>query len=132
MWLFVFSAFALVFCIGVFFRKFVIEKYFGSDIKFESRSHDFGAIERDTPVATWFIFENTGILPLKINNVITSCDCTTFQFPHKQINRGEKDSIYVRFDASKKDNFYQQIYVYSNANKTPIALYIIGECVARE
>jgi len=131
-WLFVFSAFVLTFCTGVLIRRFVIIKYFAPDIKFESRSHDFGEIERDIPVSTWFKFENIGIMPLQIKNVISSCDCTTFQFPQNKINCGGKDSIFVRFDASKKDNFYQQIYIYSNATEIPIALYIVGACVDKE
>jgi hypothetical protein len=128
-WTAVIIVFAIAFGTGSFIRKSILQSLFAPKIIFHKKSHDFGKIERDKPVGTWFIFTNTGKMPLRIKNVVTSCDCTTAKYPDYGIKANRKDSIYIRFDASKKSNFYQQIYVFSNATETPIALYIIGECM---
>ena len=131
-WLLVILAFFLAFFIGFVIRTQVLPRYFYAELKFKEYTHDFGAIKRDIPVETWFVFKNTGNKSLIIKDILTSCDCTTFQFPQYSINPGEKDSIRVVFDATKRNFFKQQIYVYSNATKTPVALYIVGDCVESE
>lgn len=59
--------------------------------------HDFGVIEKETPVSTIFTIKNTGENPLTINDAKASCGCTVPRKPEKPILPGETGELEVTF-----------------------------------
>jgi len=70
--------------------------------------HDFGVIEKETPVTTIFTVKNTGDNPLTINDAKASCGCTVPRKPEKPILPGETGELEVTF-TSKPNQAGQNI-----------------------
>ncbi|MFZ1702995.1 MAG: DUF1573 domain-containing protein [Saprospiraceae bacterium] len=49
-----------------------------------------------------FVFTNTGTDAIEID-IMSSCDCTTLDWPRKAIKPGQKAIINVTFDSTKKE-----------------------------
>jgi hypothetical protein len=77
----------------------------------------------------YFVFENTGNLPLIIQEANTSCPCAQAKFPIYPILPGQRDSILVTFDTNQKA-YHQdrKIEIISNVKKKTflgIKVYVI-------
>lgn len=70
--------------------------------------HDFGVIEKETPVSTIFTVKNTGDNPLTINDAKASCGCTVPRKPEEPILPGETGELEVTF-TSKPNQAGQNI-----------------------
>ncbi|MEX1190477.1 MAG: DUF1573 domain-containing protein [Brumimicrobium sp.] len=70
--------------------------------------HDFGEIEKESPVSTIFTVKNTGDKPLTINDAKASCGCTVPRKPEKPILPGETGELEVTF-TSKPNQAGQEI-----------------------
>lgn len=71
---------------------------------FESKTIDFGNIkEADGPVAGSFFFVNSSGGDVKIENVSTSCNCTTLDFPLRPILKGEFCELPVRLNPANME-----------------------------
>lgn len=70
--------------------------------------HDFGVIDKETPVSTIFTVKNTGDQPLTINDAKASCGCTVPRKPEKPILPGETGELEVIF-TSKPNQAGQNI-----------------------
>jgi hypothetical protein len=64
-----------------------------------SASHDFGRIYSNWDVQHVFGIENQGDADLLINNLVTSCGCTTATLTSSLIGPGERADLAVTFDA---------------------------------
>jgi hypothetical protein len=64
-----------------------------------SASHDFGRIYSNWDVEHVFGIENQGDAELLINNLVTSCGCTTATLTSNLIGPGERADLAVTFDA---------------------------------
>ena len=97
-------------------------------LKFEKDNHDFGAIEKGDKKTTAFEFQNTGKGVLIIEDVKTSCGCTTATPEKREYQPGEKGSIPVTFDSSRFSNkITKTITVFSNDPENPkYYLKIVG------
>lgn len=92
------------------------EEVDGPQITFEVSSHDFGDIEQGEKVNYVFKFENTGIQPLILSNVLTTCGCTATSWPRDPIAPGEGGEIAVSFNsAGKMGKQNKVVTVVSNA-----------------
>ena len=71
--------------------------------------------EGDT-LSHYFVFENKGMKPLKIERYEVECDCTVLKFPNYEIQPGAKDSVQLIFDTNGKYYFQDRtVLIYSNA-----------------
>jgi len=97
-------------------------------LKFEKDNHDFGAIEKGDKKTTTFEFQNVGKDVLIIEDVKTSCGCTTATPEKREYKPGEKGSIPVTFDSSRFSNkITKTITVFSNDPENPkYYLKIVG------
>lgn len=59
--------------------------------------HDFGTVDKETPVSTVFTVKNTGDKPLTINDAQASCGCTVPRKPEEPILPGETGEVEVTF-----------------------------------
>ena len=89
-------------------------------IKFNKDIHDFGTIEKGSKVVTEFEFVNNGKSVLTIEDVKTSCGCTTATPEKKEYQPGEKGIIPVTFDSSRfSHKITKTITVFSNDPENP-------------
>lgn len=85
-------------------------------IKFQSDNYDFGDVKHEGEVSCTFVYENTGMAPLVIDHVSSSCGCTTTDWSDSPLLPGERQSLKVHFDAAEPGPFRKTIVVYSNSN----------------
>ncbi len=102
-----------------------------SAIKFEYSSYDFGDIAYDSDGKCYFPFKNTSAIPLVINRVMTSCGCTSPEWPKKPVQPKEKESLSVTYNTKITGNFRKVITVYSNAEGSPHKLIIEGNVTSK-
>ena len=72
------------------------------EMTFDNELIHLGKVKRGDTRKFDFVFTNTGIDPIEID-IISSCDCTTLDWPRKQIKPGQKGTINVTFDSTKKE-----------------------------
>ena len=74
-----------------------------AEFSFSDRTtHKWDKVNEGDQLKHYFVFENTGEVPLLINDALVSCDCTKIQFPVYPIAPNQKDSILVSFDTDQK------------------------------
>lgn len=69
---------------------------------------------------------NIGKAPLVINDVITSCGCTTVEYIREPILPGGKTMLKIRYKSERPEHFNKTITVYCNAENAPLKLKITG------
>ncbi len=92
------------------------------EIRVTPTSHDFGEIPKEAVNYT-FTVENTGIGPLEIKKVSTSCACTTAKIDSERIEQGQSASMLVTFDPNAmekiEENVFRIVYIKSNDPEQP-------------
>ncbi|RAV30591.1 DUF1573 domain-containing protein [Sinomicrobium soli] len=87
-------------------------------IEFDKREHDFGTIQRGTPVETIFKFTNTGDAPLVITDASSSCGCTVPEYPkNKPIAPGETGELLVKYNGSGQASVSKTVTIVTNTEK---------------
>lgn len=76
---------------------------------------------------TAFKIENTGKYPLIINDVTTSCGCTSVNYSKEPVRPGDSISLQVTYKADHPEHFDKTITVYCNANPSLVHLKIMGD-----
>jgi hypothetical protein len=102
-------------------------------IQFSEVKHDFGNIkERDGHVSHVFTFKNTGNAPLVIQNVETSCGCTSPEYTKEPVQPGKSGIVKATFDPSGRPNYFDKnLTVISNAENNKVVLNIKGNVEAK-
>jgi len=102
-------------------------------IVFEKETHDFGKIkEEDGPVSYDFVFTNTGSQPLIIQNVRTSCGCTSPEWTKDPVLPGKKGFVRATYNpAGRPGPFNKSITVISNAENSSVTLFIKGDVIPK-
>jgi Protein of unknown function (DUF1573) len=114
--------------------QFSIAQQRKASISFNKTAHNFGKIkEADGLVSTVFEFVNTGNVPVIIQDVQTSCGCTTPEYSKQPVRAGEKGFVKAVFDpAGRPGSFTKEITVKSNAENSPMVLKITGTVEQKE
>lgn len=96
---------------------------------FGTTKHDFGKIkEKGGKVDVTFTFTNMGAEPIVINDVKSSCGCTTPSWSKKPVAPGAKGSITAVYNPlHRPGKFHKTVTITSNAKNSPITLQITGE-----
>jgi len=93
----------------------------------DSASFDFGSIQEGAVVEHTFRFKNEGEYPLILNNITSSCGCTTPEWPKEPIGPNATSSIKVRFDSKNKSGpQVKTITVYANTEPAYSELRLKG------
>lgn len=102
-------------------------------IEFQAKTHDFGELSEGGLATCDFIFTNTGKSPLVIQRVVTSCGCTTPEYPKEPIAAEASASIKVSYNTLNRPGaFHKTITVYSNDPNAPcVVLLITGNVIAK-
>jgi len=96
-------------------------------IEFETTKHDFGIITVGADGSFSFKFKNTGLEPLIIQGVRSSCGCTIAKKPNAPILPGASNTILVRYDTRRIGVFHKTITITTNADNATVVLVIRGE-----
>lgn len=74
-----------------------------------------------------FMIYNVGKRPLVINDVTTSCGCTSVDYPKQPVRPGDSISLQVNYKADHPEHFDKTITVYCNTDPSLIQLKITGD-----
>jgi hypothetical protein len=98
-------------------------------VTFNEKKHDFGLIpEKGGNVNFDFILTNNSKKVLLINNVKTSCGCTTPSWTKTPIEPKKSGKITVSYNPNgQRGSFLKSITIYTNLSATPLTLQISGE-----
>jgi hypothetical protein len=102
-------------------------------IQFLEEKHDFGNVkEANGPVSHVFTFKNTGNTPLVIQNVETSCGCTSPEYTKEPVQPGKSGIVKATFDPSGRPSYFDKsLTVISNAANSRVILNIKGNVEAK-
>jgi hypothetical protein len=98
-------------------------------ITFEKTTHDYGTVTKGGDGTCEFKFKNTGVEPLILSNVTSSCGCTVPEWPREPVLKGKSASIKVKYDSNRVGPINKTITVVSNASNATIQLRIVGNVV---
>ncbi|HLW29826.1 MAG TPA: DUF1573 domain-containing protein [Brumimicrobium sp.] len=78
-----------------------------AEFNFSSKPiHKWDKAHEGEQLQHYFVFENSGEVPLIINKALVTCSCTKVEYPKNPVLPKHKDSILVRFDTNQK--YYMQ------------------------
>jgi len=101
--------------------------FFSSKVEWLSPTrHDFGDIRQGVPVQVDFAYRNVSGEMLTIDNVRTTCSCTTPDWSEEMVANGDTSSIQITYDARKTGYFRKKITVYFTGQQGAEKLYIEG------
>jgi hypothetical protein len=98
-------------------------------ISFDKTTHDYGTVTKGGDGTCEFKFKNTGVEPLILSNVSSSCGCTVPEWPREPIMKGKSASIKVKYDTNRIGQINKTITVMSNAKESSVQLRIVGNVI---
>jgi hypothetical protein len=88
------------------------------EIELKEAEFDFGKIPQGKPVYHFFEIVNKGAEALKIENVQSSCGCTTPEWSKEPIAKGASSKIKVGYNSAAEGSFEKYISIQYNGNHT--------------
>ena len=97
-------------------------------LSFREKTYDFGKIlEKDGKVSHTFIFENTGTVPVLIDEIASGCGCTTHDYPKEPVLPGQTGKVTIIYNPLYRSGFFsKEVVVYSNNHKNINRLWVKG------
>ena len=74
-----------------------------------------------------FTLKNTGNKPLVVQDVDTSCGCTSVSYSKEPVQPGGELKLEVTYTAEHPEHFNKTIMVYCNMESSPLVLKIMGD-----
>ena len=96
-------------------------------IQFEQNTQEMGTLLWHSPKTVVFKFTNKSTSTLTIKEVRTDCGCTVVNWTKEGIEPGASAQITATYDAELLGHFTKRIAVYTNQEKEPYLLSIIGQ-----
>ncbi|MCQ2238974.1 MAG: DUF1573 domain-containing protein [Bacteroidaceae bacterium] len=87
---------------------------------------ELGTLRLGTPVKRSVGISNIGRNALLIKDVITSCDCVRATPSSEAVNPGESAEIQIEFTPEEAGEFFKDVYIYCNAEDSPVCVQIHG------
>ena len=104
-----------------------VEAQNGPKFQFVTEVIDFGEIKKGDDGVRVFEFTNVGNKPLILENVYSSCGCTTPSWTNTPVAPGETGEITVEYNTDIVGPIRRTITIYSNADENPKAIKIKGK-----
>lgn len=93
---------------------------------------EFGEVKAGATKTMNVTFTNTGIKPLIISNVYTTCGCTEVDYPREPFMPGKSGILKVSYSATEGEGFFSKIItVYTNAKNNKESFKIEGIVVPK-
>ena len=99
----------------------------GAEIQFDKLTVDFGTLKVGDVKTVTITFTNIGKKPLILDDVISSCDCTTVDWSKQPIMPGKKGTIKATYTAKHTGLISKRLTVLYNANTDRVILQLKGE-----
>lgn len=96
-------------------------------IKVQEQSISLGRFDWKEEQKVKFTIQNIDEHPLIINDVTTSCGCTSVDYSKEPVRPGESITLQVTYKADYPEHFDKTITVYCNANPSLVHLKIMGD-----
>ena len=93
--------------------------------------HDFGEFEQFDMQQVEFKFKNNTDGPIVIENVRTTCGCTSPDWSEEPIPADSISQIRIEYDARKLGYFYKKVKVYFKEVKKGTKLIVEGEVIEK-
>ena len=87
---------------------------------------DLGTFDWKKQKSCEFILTNIGQELLVVDNVITSCGCTTVEYSKTPVQPEKNLTLKVKYTADRPEYFNKTTTVYCNEKDSPILLNISG------
>lgn len=100
-----------------------------TDIQIGEKTISLGEFNWQEEQNVVFVIQNIGKQSLVVNNIVTSCGCTTVEYDKEPVQLGKSLSIKVKYKADHPEYFNKTITVYCNVEDTPIELKIAGNAM---
>lgn len=110
------------------------DKQQNGDAKFATLVHDFGKVAEEVgSVSCEFQFTNTGKKPLIIQDIRTSCGCTTPSYTKDPVLPGKTGTIKISYSTiGRIGSFDKKITIFTNEPDNVYTLTIKGEVLPRK
>ena len=103
------------------------KKLLTTEIEVKEQTISLGRFNWKEEKKAVFKIKNIGDRPLVINDVATSCGCTSVDYPKEPVRPGDSLSLQVTYKADHPEHFDKTITVYCNANPSLVRLKITGD-----
>ncbi len=101
-------------------------------VEWDKIEHDFGVLEHRKPVKTTFVFKNISDDSIRIDNIRTTCGCTSPIWSNEYVMSGDTSHIVIEYDSQDKGEFYKQIKVFFRKQRKAEKLLIYGDVLPGE
>lgn len=108
---------------------FLLGQHPNSKVNWDKDEHDFGELKKGEPVMATFVLENITEDSIKLDNVRTSCGCTSPIWTNNYIQPGDTSHIVIEYDAHDRGEFYREIKVFIRKQRKAEKLYVFGTVV---
>lgn len=98
-----------------------------TEVDIKGKSIFLGKFDWQQEQKAVFTLKNTGTNPLVVEDVSTSCGCTSVEYSQEPVRPGYSVSLYVTYKADHPEHFDKTITVYCNAESSPVVLRITGD-----
>lgn len=95
-------------------------------VQLDNSSVNLGTFEWTQKINAEFTLNNEGRIPLVIDDITTSCGCTTVGYSKEPVQPGKSLNLKVKYQAEHPEHFNKTITVYCNAEGSPFHLEISG------
>ncbi len=99
----------------------------GPEIQFEKNFFDFGKVKVGEVKEVTLTFTNIGTRPLVLDEVHSSCDCTTVDWSKAPVMPGQKSTIKATYTAKDPGMISKRVTVFSNAQSYRVILELKGD-----
>ena len=99
----------------------------GAEIQFEKNFFDFGKVKVGEVKEVTLTFTNIGKKPLILDEVVSSCDCTTVDWSKAPVMPKQKGTIKATYTAKDPGMISKRITVFSNAESYKKVLDLKGQ-----
>lgn len=101
-------------------------KVIKTEVGIDNASLSLGRFDWHKEQKASFTLRNTGDKPLVIQDVVTSCGCTSVSYSPEPVLPGRDIALEVTYKAEHPEHFNKTITVYCNAVSSPIILKVSG------
>lgn len=101
-------------------------KQITTKVEIDKTAVSMGSFDWQEEQKATFTLKNIGDKPLAIQDVTTSCGCTTVSYPKEPVQPGRETTLEVVYKAEHPEHFDKTVTVYCNADNAPLTLKIGG------
>ena len=98
-----------------------------TEVAIDKTSISLGRFNWQKEQKATFTLKNTGNKPLVVQDINTSCGCTSVSYSKEPVQPGGELKLEVTYTAEHPEHFNKTITVYCNTESSPLILKIMGD-----